>query len=403
MGAPSAQVARSAGRQFIVLAVIAFALSRAIARYADSIRSGGDGWSAGEWLISYPEGFVRRGLFGELLLRFAPGGQAGLWVLFGVQVGVYLVVTAYALHALHRSRYSWSMIALAAGPAAIPFIGWVDPGGAFKKELLMFLALVLLGWSRQTRSVAAAASLSLSSLAVFVLAVFSWEASVLLLPAALFLLLHDRERLAAGPVFRWTIAGLFAAIGTIGFTLSLVVHGDSASAAAMCAAMGDQGFSSPELCSGALREGIAWTTKDTLAELGRSYPLYLGYVPLVALALLPALASRWFATHRWWGVALCLGVLPLFFVVTDYGRWTYMLVVAFLIVISADDPGDAWSPLWNPISAVLYVTLWGIPHFLWYEDEFPWLGALSTLSRDLIMQVSHLLGYPLAPGVTGGP
>lgn len=355
----------------------------------DLVYPGGDPWMVGDWLINYGGGFVRRGLFGQLFLELAPSGQPGLWTLFVLQLVPYLVLLAYSIQVLHRARYSWSSIALVSGPAALPFIAWVPSvDGAFRKEILIFLVLVLLAWSR-SRSLnrTAVTALLSTALVAFVLAVFSWEPSALLLPATLYLLLSAGATRPA-PVVRRTYAALFVVVAILGGGLSVLLHGDVATAQAVCDSVRAHGFAGPHVCSGGVGsnggaiEAIGWTSYKTQQDLALALPVYAGFIPLIILALIPAVASRWFRSNWAWAAFIAVGVAPLYVIVTDYGRWTHILAVALMVCITADGPADLHSRIWKPITTLVYIATWGMPHWMGMAQlgttEWPRVGLLAT-------------------------
>lgn len=364
--------------------------------YAASIPAGGEPWMAGDWFINYAGGFVRRGLFGELFLQVAPPGAAGLWVLFAVQLAFYAVVVLYAIQVLHRTAYSWSSIALICGPAALPFIGW-DPDGGFRKEIITFAALALLAWARWPRRRSwEIVLLVVVAAALFVLGVFSWEASALLLPAALYLLLAGGAPHRGLDIFRRSAAAVFVVIAAVGAGLGTLAHGDVATASAVCEAVREHGFIGPEICGteatgGGGIEAIGWTSERAQADVAASFPLYAAFLPFIALALVPAVASRWFRTNWGWAVLVALGVLPLYVVVTDYGRWTHVLVIALTFCMTAGDPHRAFSRIWAPLATVLYVSMWALPHHLAPTSGWPWLG----FARTVVDQSIEILGVAM--------
>ena len=361
------------GRAIFSVSLLSFAMLVAMIRYVEtSMPVGGDPWMVGDWLINYGGGFVRRGMFGHLFLTVAPGGMPGLWVLFALQASIYFVIFGFCIRALHLSRYSWSMIALVCSPAGLAFIGWVPSiDAAFRKELLPLLALLLLALTRapHRRSPAIVVGV-LASLALFTLGVFSWEASALLLPAYGYLLLAPGAPVPSLDIFRRSLAMVFGAVGGIGAILSALVHGDVATADAVCATARDHGFTGPILCSGGVDasggaiEAIGWTSYKTTQDLAIAAPVYAGFVVLIILAFIPVVTSRWFRRNWGWGTLIFLGVSPLYFVVTDYGRWTHIIFMAMMMCIVADGPGGAQSRLWNGVGATMYTTLWGMPHWM---------------------------------------
>jgi len=194
-------------------------------------------------------------------------------------------------------------------------------------------------------------------------------------------------------------------VAVVGAGLSTLAHGDAATATAICDAAREHGFLGTELCSspiagGGAIEAIGWTSAKAIKDVWATYALYVGYLPLIALALTPVVASRWFRTNWKWGVAIALGVLPLYLIATDYGRWTHILVIALTFCVTADDPADSTSPIWNPLVTVLYVVLWGMPHHIAPDAEWKWFGAISLLVNDAIGWLSTVLGVPVHPGLT---
>ena len=383
------------------LSVLAFALGRALREYAKTIPAGGDPWMSGDWLINYAGGFVRRGLFGELFLAVAPAGEPGMWGLFAFQAACYGVVLAYFVQTLVVARFSWSMIALLCGPAALAFIGW-DTQGGFRKEILAFALLALLAWSRRSASLAVIVTLASAALVLWGVGVFSWESTAQLLPAAVYLLWTGATRPLV--VFRRSMAAIFAVVAGVGALLSVIAHGDPGTPNLMCAAVRAHGFLGPDLCGAADAggggiEAIGWSSSRAILDVAASWPLYIGFLPLIALALFPVIASRWFRANRWWFAAICLAMLPMYFVVTDYGRWTHVLVMALVFCVTAANPLDAEADVWNPLVSVLYVSLWGMPHHLSPDASWYGLGLINTLITDIIGWVGTWLGFPMGEGL----
>lgn len=388
-------------RVAFALAVLAFALGRAIREYASTIPLGGDPWMTGDWLINYAGGFVRRGLFGELFLAVAPAGEPGLWGLFAFQLGCYGVVLAYCVHALILARFSWSAIALLCGPVGLAFVGW-DTQGGFRKEILVFALLALLAWSRRGDNRTRILLLVSGTLPLWALSVFSWESTAQLLPAVVYLLWTGAHRPLV--VFRRSMAALYAVVAGVGAVLSALAHGEPGTPGQICAAVRAHGFLGPDLCGSVSAGGggidaIGWTSARAILDVAASWPLYVGFLPLIGLALLPVVASRWFTANWGWFLVITVAVLPMYFVVTDYGRWTHVLVMALAFCVTAADPLEAHASVWNPLVAVLYVTLWGMPHHLAPDASWYGLGLVNTLLTDIIQLVGGLLGFPTDEGL----
>lgn len=393
---------RAAGRVGLLLragfayTVLFVALTRAFAKYAEELPHGGSAWSAGEWLVNYGGGFVRRGLFGELYLQLVPGGMTGIWILYVLQMSLLMVVVAYGIHALHRARYSWGAIALVCGPAAIPFMGWGN--SSFHKEILPFIVMALLAWARgRTRHPVTIVALVSSSFALFVLAVLSWEASALMLPAMLYLLVAPGAPRPTLDIFRRSAAALFLVIGGVVAVVSAAVHGNTETAAAVCRTIREHGYAGIDLCgavgvSGGGIEAIGWSSYKTTMDLVIAFPTYAGFLPLIALAFVPVVLSRWFRRNWGWALLIVIGLAPLYVVVTDYGRWTFMIIISLMFCITADDANAIDSPQWNWLAGTAYVSLWGMPHWVTPGiGTWPFLGFGAVMIDQLVEFAEFLL------------
>ncbi|MBX3099965.1 MAG: hypothetical protein KF761_10340 [Salinibacterium sp.] len=380
-------------RAVFAVALLAIEFGYLLYYRALDTRDGGAAYQTADWLISYADGFVRRGLFGEVFLALAPSGSAGLWALFAVQGLLYAVVFGFAVWALARARFSWPMIALVCGPAALGFFAW-DPAAAFRKEVLAYVSLSLVVWALvAVRRRLIAVVLTVLSLLVFALAVFSWETSALFLPAFLYLLVRRGDDLGLSLLFRRVLAGAFLLVGGTGLALGTLFHGSVATAQAICDVVREHGFTRADLCSGAI-DAIGWTSQYTLDSVTASFPLYVGYLPLALLAIIPVLTTPWIRRNWGWALLIALAFLPLFVIVTDYGRWINMIVMALVFCIAAGPIQNTFSRAWTWLTVILYTTLWGLPHWLPadFAQPWPWLGLAKVIGSTLIDTVARFVG-----------
>lgn len=361
-------------RRLAALIVLGVALWAGVAGYAGIVQGGGGDHQTADWLISYPGEFVRRGLFGELLLRVTPPGTATLWILFAIQVALYLPIVGYLLWFLERQSWSWPAIALACSPAGLAFIGW-DVRGGFRKEVLGFVALVLLAAARYSANGMVKAAGLVASIGVWTLAVFSWESIAFMLPAVLFLLLAG-DPLPLGRVF----AAVYTAIGLIALAASVVFHGGADTPSYQCQAIVDHGLS-PDLCTGA----IAWLGRsldDSFQMVQLNLAVHSGYLAMAALAALPIALSGWLRRYWPWALAMTAGIAPLFALGIDYGRWVHILFFEIAICMMVASAELITSKHWTALPALLYVGLWGIPHAAptaYNTPGWPFNGLLATV------------------------
>jgi hypothetical protein len=360
---------------FAVLGISAYV---AISTYSGVIAGGGNDHQTADWLIAYPGEFIRRGLFGELLFTVAPSGPATLWLLFAIQVACYVPIFAFFISYLFRTDFSWSAIALVASPAALPFLGW-DPLGGFRKEILGFVALVLIAVARRGLARGWRIALLAAALLVWTLGVFSWESVALMLPAVGFLLLTEPTM-----PLRRSFAAAFAGVGTLALAASTVWHGTAATSTQLCTKIIEQGLGQ-NLCTGA----VAWmgrSLQDSLDLVAKDAPTYSGYLVMAALAVLPIALSPWLRRYWAWALAAAIGIAPLFVLGIDYGRWLHILIIELSICIAVSHRDLIESRLWNPLSVGLFVSLWAIPHAAptgATTPGWPFKGLLATVITEL--------------------
>lgn len=375
---PSESTARRV-RGALAVTLLLLALAYATRAQIYDIASGSSG-QVGSWLINYGGGFVRRGLFGQLFLWLTPHGSSALWMLLTIQLGCYLLVLGVFLRYLHANDYSWTSIALACGPAALPFIAW-DWQGGFRPELLVFTALSLLVLANDaTPNPWRANALTYAALAVFTMAVFTWEPSLLSAPAMIYLLLRmrpiQRGRLGDSPEVL-----IVALVAVSGLVASVAARGDATTIAGVYAALESEGLLSPAF-NGSAVESLAWTNETVRQLLQRAFPAAWAFVPLGTLALLPVITNPWSSRNCKWALACAVGILPLFFVAVDYGRFIHLLVMELSLCIVATGRTPDGGLQWRALPTVLYISVWGVPYLDPLAGPYPgWFGGISTLVR----------------------
>ncbi|MFT4127465.1 MAG: hypothetical protein QM662_14700 [Gordonia sp. (in: high G+C Gram-positive bacteria)] len=391
-------LARTARAAF-ALTVLGCAAYFATVPYLDELAINGRTQRVGDWVINYAGGFVRRGLFGELLRGLAPPGLPTLVALVAFQVICYAIIGGYALGYLVDTRFSWSSIALVCAPVALPFVGW-DPRAGWRKEIIVFAVIALLAWARQA-SGHRRTGLTVAAIALFGLAMFSWESSFFGIPVMLYLLRRDdapagdgarRTRLYAPVEFRVavdlrnppTLAVL--ALGAAGAIAALLFQGNQATQRNICADVVAHGINR-RVCHGSI-DSLAWTTHYALQQQETFFPRYLIYFALLPLVLAPILLSPWLRRNWPWFLATVLAVAPLYVLGQDYGRWHYILVVTTSLAIMSAGRDAVVSRFWGPLTTIVYVAAWGLPH--WISDKpWPHLGFTASVLQSF--------GLPVAP------
>ena len=324
--------------------------------------AGFDGWGTGEWLLSYDGGFVRRGLAGTLIL-FATPAEASLVqsvaIVQIVAMGTLFVFMFLLFLRTSRSK-TWAMVILSPATLMYPTIVFANQQAGPRKEVLVLAALAIVAYGVTTRR---PLWFSLAGLVVFTLAVWSHEASALLLPAFGYLIWRgapSRERLRSTWIllFSFTIVALSAGVA------SLLSPGNVEIQQGICAGWSERGIEAPcqEQALGALT-----LTPEASIDWFRTqlFPRYWEYLPVAALAIIPLFAVRFLP--RYWRPSgiIILFQLPLFYIAWDYGRWIVLIATALsILALAIACLPDPPVPMKVPVIAILaYILLWGFPGY----------------------------------------
>ncbi len=367
-------------------------------------------WIDGEWLINYSGGLVRRGLVGAVLLGAARTLHLPLMGLtLAVQVAAYALFFWCVWLLTAGVRWSWPLVLALLSPATIAF-SVLDPPSAVRKEVLLFVAVALLGLTlvRGRRAVLASALLTVAAPVL----VFSHEALVVFFPylfAPFFVLLPWRQALR--------LVMLPAVLAGVALVLVAGHPGDLAQAETVCqtvsAAVGQPALlDQPNgICGGAiayLGRSPAEARNDTRAA-ERAYHYTERYPIPALLALLPLAwllrdglrsgrrqGTRWIVAA---GLLAGLASIALFLVARDWGRWinihvTCLLLLALLVERPAENlslPWKGWRRALAVAGLLLYATAWTLPAVGIYQGRYGYLDLvyyMNTYGRR-----GHLMQY----------
>jgi len=371
-----------------LLALYYAALLAVIAVYLRHNAKTLNAWGVAEWLINYADGFVRRGLLGQILLGLSHALHAPIfWVTVVVQGIAFAAAMMLALTMTRSLRWSFAWLALLLSPAVFAF-PVLDPPAAIKKEFLYFVLLGLIVlrlrfWPRV--SVALVAAITACALALSL----SHEVALMYTPylyVPLFFVEQDWKR-----VMRWMVVPAIL----LAVTAGLVAHypGRPETAEAVCRSLnGPWPPTNSTFCGGAI-ESLSVTLKVSIKERRFSMGAYhyaRVYGISGVLALLPV-ALVWLRLRRrgdrqrelrWLALAAGMSAVAswwLFYVALDWGRWIHMHVVSlmFLLLLLDRDPErpaeegpglEFGARTAIPAAAVvLYATLWTLPALAMYQ------------------------------------
>ena len=340
-----------------------------------------DQWNTGDWLINYQGGFVRRGLIGELMYQLSHNLHlcSLTAAVYFVQISAYILCTVGLVILIFHKKSVWLPWILLS-PVGFVFVLYerimkypkhLDNGqivfwrlvGGERKEILLFLALVLLGTASVTRIARWRWVRIVLGLAVYFVFLFSWEGGVLFLPILLVLLGHcaplDSKLTALR--LQWGV-GVLAVTGAL---IQIVFHGNLAASQAICASV-QQGQLPAAACLGAINN-LSVGARIELSTVVQNFPYYGWYLLSATLALLPFIFSGWLRRNWKFFLIMTACMIPLYLVGTDYGRWIHIWIMClsfhWLLVDSSER--DLQLPRIAPalwfIGLFLWITTWSIP------------------------------------------
>jgi hypothetical protein len=293
-----------------------------------------DGWTIGDWLITYSGGFVRRGLGGELLLLTSRGlGEPAnivTWVVFVLVFAIFGVAFAVLVRA--RRMTFWFLV-LCLSPAFLLFTPF-NPDTVGRKDALLLASLAV--WTltneRPLKTAATAAFAVLAFLLTLTHELLFFFTPYLLLTSYLQAdQRHGDER--------WWTAALVPIGSTVGMVLLTAFTG-SLGHPALCERMVAAG-APRSVCEGVLSYGHE-STADAIrdfagAATGRAA---LSVVIAVLLTLAPPVLFVMISSETLRAASRSIGAvvaavvfsMPLFVLAVDWGRW--LAIHAALLTIT---------------------------------------------------------------------
>ena len=349
----------------------------------------------GDWLINYQDGLVRRGFIGQLVYLMSSGGLSPIWLVYAIQSLMYFLLSYYVLRLYCAQPRSKTWLLILFSPAFIFLFPFYDPSGWYRKEIIVYLALVLLLYGLREGQIRR--YYLWISLLVYFVAVFSHEVASLTLIFFLYPLYTVSQQGVRhkSPLFFFMAA--FSAVAMFGFILSVALPGGVSAVEKICSSLTLRGVDS-EICGGAIQylsldmhHGLreVWNKIQT-----RQYLLI--YSLLAFLSAIPILLSNWWQKKIVFLALGCLSITPLFFIGMDWGRW--VAIVAALIYLTLLFDSTREPILMRPVSwaaVMIYGALWSIPHIQGaptrlietYAGSGPGLGLIdlgfSKLPREI--------------------
>jgi hypothetical protein len=346
-------------------------------------------WITGDWLINYSNGFVRRGLLGEIgrQLHYSAAIDP-VSVVVMCKAFCYATMCASLLLLGARRTIGLIEIAILLSPALLPF-EINDPLGSGRKEIVL-LALF-------TLYVVAGEFLPRSARPPQ----HEWRFWYLLVTLPVLTLIHE-GLFFFFPFFllyAWMkyddvrgealVFGVPYLVSAFALSLSWMFRGGNGIAAAMCSSLTAMAVS-PDVCGGAT------------AALER-YEVHVGSRDIQRYLLLATLT---FGPLIWYGAqalrpkgrpflgGICLAIsatAPLYMVSEDWGRWLHVTGMLLFVVVLACKENTVYLPVRGPAFAVasaaaiaIFVLSWQMPH--WIHSPLPILRPSAEHVLVLVQQ-----------------
>jgi hypothetical protein len=362
-------------RKLFALLLLVFALIQFLYNLFRIPSRGGDNWGTGEWLINYGGGFIRRGFFGEILLNLPFTGAHTLWALIVFQSWLFLMIWVYFVKTLARLNYEWPYIAIICSPFSLCFLAW-DRYLYARKELLGIAILVLIAYKITYKSYSGKFFLVLIHV-LYTIAVFSSEVNLTLLPGMIYLIsVYCKKTIDLFHGF------VLVAISLLAVLVSLIYSGDKSASKSICKKIINDQLDESSNCMGAVSI-IGMPIHEMVSILIGSYPASFAYLLIGLIALLPLILSSWITQNFLWFYFMVLGVLPLFLIGWDYGRWIFILTMEITICLTLTKNTFSNRFFSSPINTVVYTFAIGTGHT---GDPLKngWVSSFSSLLRRII-------------------
>ena len=312
----------------------------------------------GDWAINYNDGFVRRGLVGQILLYLDWHLSISLlnslfFFPLIVVFSFYFFLLNIFLNLKNKSLF-WFFLFLS--PSFLLF-SFYDFEGGFRKENLGFLSFSILIFSF---TVNANKKFIIISIIVYLVAAFSHEMNsfFLLFYISVCYYLYSNNKISFNFLI-FTISS-YSLISILSIIISFIFSGVGHSPG-ICETVTNTGIHN-NICGGSifvLEKDILYYISKTFQHFP-NYPIY--YTPLLIFAILPIFIVKNFFKVKFLILISFLSILPLFFIAADWGRWisvfaTYAYI--FLMMVNLNYRINVIKI--NALIVFIFILSWYVP------------------------------------------
>ena len=358
--------------------LVLFTLYIPLFRYFISLNnSGGHTFMTADWLVNYNYGFVKRGLFGTIILSVTRDKDILLDLLSFSLILIYILIF-FLLNKIYNSKkQNYISVVLILSPAAFLFPIY-DSQGSFRKEILGFLAILLLASSIKT---SAKKTYIFMSLLIYSLAVFSHSVNVFLI-TTIFVLIYvffDRKSILYILFSIPVVSYLFLYYLFSSSEQELYVIRDN-----ICNDLFLIGLQN--LCGYGTFDFLVWDVNANFL-LVQNYIInenrnqYYFYFILFFLSIIPYIFDTKSLKLFKYYLFISISFIPLFLYAYDWGRWIYIMSFCYLIIYLLSDKSPK-----NVLTLILlfiYPFLYRMEHcckpMIHFEDNFVFKNVFYIL------------------------
>lgn len=353
----------------------------------------GDSWLAGDWLINYQAGFIRRGLIGEILLGLSKYFSFPLLdSLVILKIGFYLIIFFGLVLITYRKKITITELLLFSSPWALMF-EVIDYRGSGRKEIILlaaFIIFIVLDLYINTRRYPKLSHWRMIYfLVAFPLMLFIHEGLFFFYPIFYFYLFLGNKAKKNHEFSLYFLPIIITMITFVG--IYFFRTGESESIRQICRSITKMKVD-VSICSGAIESLKFPFPKFDLGGLFNFYliPFILATFGTLGYAFVHSqIKEKTKLFHYYFFGFLC--TLPLYIVSFDWGRWIHTYVFLYFLVIFVNREKDEEVSTFNYRKDILlnaflliYIFTWKLKPFVGEDrsliritnDVFHWVNIL---------------------------
>jgi len=313
----------------------------------------------GYWLANYKYGFIKRGMVGHLLYLTSRLSETfNLVTVINIFVLLlYVALFYYVYYFFNSQKQNYLSYLLLFSPALLSFF-IIDDALVGRPEILGVLAYLFLYKNYSKKNM----YIYFLSVLFFLVSFFSHSINVFIALAAVIFLIRQNN-------FKFNLILnlqiLLMLIAVLIFVFAFINNtGTQNIERSLCIDAQNLDIRS-NICDGA----IGWLNLSAESNINMigfwkdsNQRFYKSYFLIFILALLPLLKSRWLKSNIKFFVAISIGILPIFYLAYDWGRyfWVFLFLITHMFFYENDEEIIELTTL-NTHILILFASMWYVP------------------------------------------